>query len=82
MLISELSTLRLEPGSRLAELDWGPLVTGESARRIACDAAITQVIVDSNGEPQALLYLPPHPAPSGERPLSNRRGHPAQRTLI
>ena len=62
MRISELSTLRLEPGSRLAQMDWGPLVTGESARRIACDAAITQVIVDSNGEPQALLYLPPHPA--------------------
>ena len=54
MLISELSTLRLEPGSRLAELDWGPLVTGESARRIACDAAITPVIVDSIGE---VLYV-------------------------
>jgi len=54
MLISELSTLRLEPGSRLAELDWGPLVTGESARRIACDAAITPVIVDSDGE---VLYV-------------------------
>jgi hypothetical protein len=53
-LISDISTLRLEPGSRLAELDWGPLVTGESARRIACDAAITPVIVHSNGE---VLYV-------------------------
>ena len=34
MLVAELSTLRLEPGSRLAELDWGPLVSGETARRI------------------------------------------------
>src|SRR5262249_6604360 len=44
MLVAELSTLRLEPGSRLAQLDWGPLLTGESPRRIACDAAITPVI--------------------------------------
>lgn len=50
MLLAELSTLRLEPGSRLAELNWGPLVTGETARRIGCDAAITPVIVDSNGD--------------------------------
>jgi len=53
-LVAELSTLRLEPGSRLAQLDWGPLVTGESARRIACDAAITPVIVDHQGE---VLYV-------------------------
>ena len=50
MLTADLSTLRLEPGSRMAELDWGPLVTGETARRIGCDAAITPVIVDTNGE--------------------------------
>jgi len=50
MLTAELSTVRLEPGSRMAELDWGPLVTGETARRIGCDAAITPVIVDTNGE--------------------------------
>ena len=50
MLMAELSTLRLEPGSRLAELNWGPFVTGETARRIGCDAAITPVIVDSAGD--------------------------------
>src|SRR5215472_9709071 len=50
MLLAELSTLRLEPGSRLAELDWGPLVTGEGARRIGCDASITPVLVDDKGE--------------------------------
>jgi hypothetical protein len=47
-LIAELSTLRLEPGSPLAQLDWGPLVTGETARRIACDASVTPVLEDSN----------------------------------
>jgi len=50
MLVAELSTLRLEPGSRLAELDWGPLVTGETARRIGCDAAVTPVLVGPEGE--------------------------------
>jgi hypothetical protein len=50
LLIAELSTLRLEPGSRLAQLDWGPLVTGETARRLADDASITPVLVDDRGE--------------------------------
>jgi hypothetical protein len=50
MLVAQLSTLRLEPGSPLAELNWGPQVTGETARRIGCDAAVTPVIVDENGE--------------------------------
>ena len=48
-LVADVSTLRLEPGSPLAELDWGPLVTGETARRIACDASVTPVLVDSDG---------------------------------
>ena len=50
MLIAELSTLRLEPGSRMAQLDWGPLVTGQTARRIAEDADITPVLVDGEGD--------------------------------
>ena len=49
-LIAELSTLRLEPGSPLAELDWGPLVTGETVRRLGCDAAVTPVLVGTGGE--------------------------------
>ena len=49
-LVSDLATLRLEPGSPLAELDWGPLVTGHSARRIACDAVITPVLTDEKGK--------------------------------
>ena len=51
MLVADLATLRLEPGSRLAQLDWGgPLVTGETVRRIAEDASITPVLVGSAGE--------------------------------
>src|SRR5215470_1881535 len=50
LLTAELSTLRLEPGSRLAQLDWGPLVTGETARCLADDASITPMLVDDRGE--------------------------------
>ena len=50
VLVADVATLRLEPGSRLAELNWGPLVTGETVRRIGCDAAITPVLVDGEGE--------------------------------
>src|SRR4030081_782898 len=48
--LADLATLRLEPGSRMAEMDWGHLVTGETARRIVCDAAVTPVLVGDDGE--------------------------------
>ncbi|MDQ6771835.1 MAG: HNH endonuclease [Candidatus Dormibacteraeota bacterium] len=49
-VVAQLSALRLEPGSSLAELDWGALVTGETARRIGCDAWITPVLVGPTGD--------------------------------
>ena len=49
MLVAELSTLKLEPGSRMAAMDWGPLVSGHTARRIAEDADVTPVLVDGRG---------------------------------
>ena len=48
-LVASVETLRLEPGSPLAKLDWGHLVTGETARRIGCDAAVSPVLVDADG---------------------------------
>src|SRR5215472_17742298 len=50
MVVADLATLRLEPGSRLASLDWGPRVTGRTARRIAEDASVTPVLVDGDGK--------------------------------
>jgi hypothetical protein len=50
---ADLETLKLAPGSRLAALDWGNYVTGDTARRIGCDAALTPVVV-SNGD---ILYV-------------------------
>jgi len=49
MLIANIETLRLEPGSPMASLDWGQLVTGKTARRIAEDASVTPVLVDGAG---------------------------------
>ena len=54
LVVADVSTLRLEPGSKLAQLDWGPLVTGETARKHGCDAAITPVAVDGEGN---VLYV-------------------------
>jgi Domain of unknown function (DUF222) len=45
-IVADLSTLRLEPGSKLARMDWGPGMTGESARRIGCDCTVTPVVTD------------------------------------
>jgi hypothetical protein len=50
MVLASLETLRLEPGSRMASLNFGSLVSGETARRIACDAAITPVLTGPEGE--------------------------------
>jgi len=50
-VIVDLATLRLEPGSPAAQLDWGLPVAGETARRIACDAEITPIVVDAHGDP-------------------------------
>jgi Domain of unknown function (DUF222) len=49
-VVATLETLRLEPGSPLATLDWGAQVTGHTARRMAEDADITPVLVNRAGE--------------------------------
>lgn len=75
VVVADLATLRLEPGSRLAQLDWGSLVTGETARRIGCDANITPVLVDGNGE---LLHVGRRTrtvSPRMRRALNLRDGH-------
>ena len=62
-LTAELATLQRQPGSRAAELDWGQTICGESARRLACDAALTPILVDEQGEPlsvgRATRVIPP-----------------------
>src|SRR5713101_835432 len=40
----DLATLSKEPGSMAAELEWSQPIPAETARRLACDAAITPII--------------------------------------
>src|SRR5713226_8272448 len=44
----DLATLTKQPGSRAAELEWAQPIPAETARRLACDAAITPIV---DGEP-------------------------------
>jgi len=44
----DLATLRKQPFSAPAELDFGDLLSADTARRLACDALITRIIVDND----------------------------------
>ena len=49
-----MATLAKQPGSPAAELEWAQPIPAETARRLACDAAITPVFLGSESEqPQA-----------------------------
>jgi len=54
MLITSPETLRGEPGTPGADLQFGGMVPAETARRIACDCSATTVCVDSKGDPIGL----------------------------
>lgn len=42
----QIETLEQKTGTKAAELDWSGPIPGETARRLACDAAITRIITD------------------------------------
>jgi Domain of unknown function (DUF222)/HNH endonuclease len=49
-----IATLANQPGSPAADLEWAQPIPAETARRLACDAAITPVFVGSESDqPQA-----------------------------
>jgi hypothetical protein len=53
-VIVEMSTLAKQPGAPAAELEWGGPIPAETARRLACDAAITPILYDSeSNQPRA-----------------------------
>ena len=49
-VIAEMSTLARQPGSPPAELEWGEPIPAETARRLACDAAITPILRGSESD--------------------------------
>jgi len=61
----DLATLSNEPGSMAAELEWSLPIPAETARRLACDAAITPII---DGEPITPAVLCRSDAPRAGRP--------------
>ena len=44
MVTVDTQTLTKESGSRAAELEWAPPIPAETARRLACDSAITSIV--------------------------------------
>jgi Domain of unknown function (DUF222)/HNH endonuclease len=44
MMTVDAATLSKQPGSRAAELEWAQPIPAETARRLACDSAITPII--------------------------------------
>jgi hypothetical protein len=49
-----MATLAKQPGSPAAELEWAQPIHAETARRLACDAAITPIFLGSeSNQPQA-----------------------------
>ena len=54
VVVANLETLRLEPGSPAAELDWNLPVAAETARRFACDGIVTPAVMGADGNP---LYV-------------------------
>jgi hypothetical protein len=49
---AELATLAMQPGSPAALLEWAQPIPAETARRLACDAAITPIVIESD-QPRA-----------------------------
>ncbi|MGH8836998.1 MAG: DUF222 domain-containing protein, partial [Actinomycetes bacterium] len=47
----DLATLQGAPGSDSAELGWAGSISGELARRIACDAAVTRIVLGPDSQP-------------------------------
>ncbi len=48
---ASIETLTKKPGAPAGELDWGQPINAEMVRRIACDCAMTRVLLDGRSEP-------------------------------
>ncbi|HXM54671.1 MAG TPA: DUF222 domain-containing protein [Candidatus Dormibacteraeota bacterium] len=51
ILTADIATLARLPGSRAADLAWGQPVPAETLRRVACDCAVTPIMVTEMGDP-------------------------------
>jgi hypothetical protein len=53
-VVASLDTLRLEPGSPAAALDWSLPLAAETSPRLACDGTVTPIVRGPDGNP---LYV-------------------------
>jgi len=69
MVTVDIDTLTKQPGSRAAELEWAQPIPAETARRLACDAAVTPFFCEAGSESAQIA------------PTSRVVSGPMQRTL-
>jgi hypothetical protein len=50
-VIASAATLARAPGAPAADLEWSQPITADAARRLACDSAMTRVLLAPNSEP-------------------------------
>jgi hypothetical protein len=50
-VLASLETLKALAGANAAELDWGGAISGEAARRLACDCGVSRIITDGKSQP-------------------------------
>jgi hypothetical protein len=50
-VIASAATLAKTPGAPAADLEWSEPITADAARRLACDSAMTRVLLAPNSEP-------------------------------
>ena len=74
-LLVRSETLRGEPGAEAADLEWGGAVPGETALRLACDCALTEVTIDEDGNPVDVGRARRSVNPSQKRALLVRDRH-------
>jgi len=48
---ASIATLMKDPGAPAGDLEWSQPITAETVRRIACDCAMTRVLLDARSEP-------------------------------
>jgi hypothetical protein len=68
-VVVPLETLLGELGAPGADLEWGGVITGEAARRLACDCKIHRVITDGKSQPLDVGRATRVPPPALRRAL-------------
>lgn len=72
--VASLSSARGQTGSAGGQLTWGGPITAEAARRLACDAQITRIVMGPDGQPLDVGRATRSISPALRRALAVRDG--------